>query len=89
VRRLKSARQLIPLENLQNGFGGLSEAQARITYDESLVAASVLLDRLGPNVSLLLESLGRGQDMGTALAQFGLTPADFERDVLARINSSR
>jgi predicted TPR repeat methyltransferase len=89
VRRLKSARQLIPLENLQNGFGGLSEAQARITYDESLVAASVLLDRLGPNMSLLLESLGRGQDMVTALAQFGLTPADFERDVLARINSPR
>jgi hypothetical protein len=40
-------------------------------------------------MSLLLESLGRGQDMITSLAQFGVTRADFERDVLARINSSR
>jgi tetratricopeptide (TPR) repeat protein len=89
IRRLQSAGILLPLENLQDGFGGLSELQARIAYDESLVAASVLLTRLGPNMSLLLESLGRGQDMTTALAQFGLKYADFERDVAAFIKPSR
>jgi tetratricopeptide (TPR) repeat protein len=89
VRRLQSARILVPLANLRNGFGGLTEQQARVAYDESLVAASVLLERLGPNMSLLLESLGRGQDMTAALAQFGLTYIDFERDVAARIRSSR
>ena len=89
VRRLQTARVLVPLESLLHGFAGLDERQARVAYDESLVAASVLLDRLGPNMALLLESLGRGQDMKAALAQFGLTPADFERDVTARIRSSR
>ena len=89
VRRLQSAHTPVPLENLQNGFGGLTESQARVAYDESLVAASVLLNRLGPNMSLLLESLGRGQDMAAALAQFGLTFADFERDVATFIKSSR
>jgi hypothetical protein len=89
VRRLHSAHTLVPLESLQNGFGGLTERQAQVAYDESLVAASVLLDRLGPNMSLLLESLGRGQDLAAALDQFGLTFVDFEREIAAFIKSSR
>ena len=89
VRRLRFAHTPVPLESLQNGFGGLTERQAQVAYDESLVAASVLLDRLGPNMSLLLESLGRGQDLAAALAQFGLTLVDFERDIAAFIKSSR
>jgi hypothetical protein len=89
IRRLQAARMHVPLGNLQNGFGGLTEQQARVAYDESLVAASVLLERLGPSMGLLLESLGRGQDMTAALGQFGLTYTDFERDVAARIRSSR
>lgn len=83
--RLKAGRMFVPFENLQNGFGRLSERQAQVAYDESLVAASVLMERLGPNVSLLLEALGRGQEMAAALAQLGLTPADFERSVAGRI----
>jgi Tetratricopeptide repeat/Peptidase MA superfamily len=89
VRRLRAARTIVPLENLQNGFGGLTEPQARVAYDESLIAASVLLNRLGPNMSILLEGLGRGQDITAALAQFGLTFADFERDVATFMRSSR
>ena len=49
----------------------------------------MLLERLGANMSLLLESLGRGQDLTAALAQFDVSDAAFERDVLARITASR
>ena len=89
LRRLQFAGMFVPLEDLQNGFGGLTAPQARVAHDESHVAASLLLERLGVNMSLLLESLGRGQDMAAALAQFGLTYADFERDVVARIKTAR
>jgi tetratricopeptide (TPR) repeat protein len=89
VRRLQAARIFVPLEYLEHGFGGLTEAQARVAYDESHVAASLLLERLGVNMSLLLESLGRGQDMTAALGQFGLSYIDFERDVAARIKTLR
>jgi tetratricopeptide (TPR) repeat protein len=89
ARRLKSSRFFVPLGRLQNGFGDLSEREAYVAYDESLVAASVLMERLGPNVSLFLESLGRGQDMTAALAQFGFTYGDFELAVAGRIKSSR
>jgi tetratricopeptide (TPR) repeat protein len=89
LQRLRAARMFVPLEHLQHGFGGLTEPQARVAYDESHVAASVLLERLGVNMSLLLESLGRGQDMTAALGQFGLSYADFERDVATRIKTGR
>jgi len=40
------------------------------------VAANLLLGRLGPNMSLLLEALGAGEDMAAALRSFGVTYAD-------------
>jgi hypothetical protein len=88
-RRLQAARGLVPLEHLREGFGGLTEAQAQVAYDESLVAATVLFERLGANMSLLLESLSRGQDLTAVLAQFGVSIVDLERDMLARIRSPR
>jgi len=89
LRRLRLARMFVPLQHLQHGFGGLTALQARVAYDESEVAASLLLERLGANMALLLESLGRGQDLTAALAQFDVSDAAFERDVLARITASR
>jgi hypothetical protein len=88
VVRLRGART-VPLASLQEGFGGLTAAQALVAYDESLVAASVIAERLGPNLSLLLESLGRGQDMVSALAQLGVSSADLERGLTAQIKSTR
>jgi tetratricopeptide (TPR) repeat protein len=88
VARLRTARS-VPLDKLQEGFGELTSTQALVAYDESLVAASVVAERLGSNLSLLIESLGRGQDMVSALAQFGVSIADLERAMTARVTSSR
>lgn len=86
--RLRSA-QIVPLSDLQEGFGDLSERQARVAYDESLLAASVIAERLGPNLSLLIESLGRGQDLVSALDQFGVTIPELERAMTTRIRAPR
>ena len=88
VARLQRAR-VVPLGDLQDGFSGLTAAQALVAYDESLVAVSVIAERLGPNLSLLLESLGRGQDMVSALAQFGVSVDDLDRAMSSRFRASR
>ena len=86
--RLRTARA-VPLGDLQDGFGGLSGQQAVVAYDESLIVASVLAERLGANLSLLIESLGRGQDLLSALAHFGVTLPELERAMTARIRTGR
>jgi tetratricopeptide (TPR) repeat protein len=88
VARLQRA-QPVPLADLKDGFGGLTAEQALVAYDESLVAASVVAERLGPNLALLLESLGRGQDMVSALGQFGVTVGDLERTMTSRFRAAR
>jgi Tfp pilus assembly protein PilF len=88
VVRLRGA-PTVPLASLQQGFGELTAEQALVAYDESLVAASVVAERLGPNMSLLLESLGRGQDMVSALAQLGVSVADLDRGMAARVRPTR
>lgn len=86
--RLRGVRA-VPLGDLQEGFGGLDARQAVIAYDESLLAASVLAERLGSNLSLLIESLGAGQDLTDALGQFGVTIPEIERAMNARIRAPR
>ena len=86
--RLRGART-VALSELEDGFGELSAEQARVAYDESLVAASVIAERLGANLSILIESLGRGEDLLTVLDEFGVTTAELERGMTARIRSSR
>jgi len=73
----------------QGGFGGLNERQARAAYDESLVAANLSARPSRTNMSLLLEALGAGEDMAAALRSFGVTYADFERDVAVASRLSR
>ena len=88
IGRLRGA-QPVALADLKDGFGDLSGQQALVAYDESLVVASVVAERLGPNLSLLLESLGRGQDMVSALAQFGVSVDDLERAMTSRFRAAR
>jgi tetratricopeptide (TPR) repeat protein len=88
AHRLRRART-VPLSELEEGFGSLNATEAAVAYDESLVAASVVAERLGPNLSLLLESLGRGQDLLSALAQFGVTVPELERAMTSRIRGPR
>jgi len=85
VDRLKAARIYVPLDNLSGGFGHLTDRQAAIAYDESLVAAGALMDRLGPHVALLLQELNRGTSIEGAIEQFGFSYTDFETELRRRI----
>jgi hypothetical protein len=49
----------------------------------------VLAERLGANLSLLIESLGAGQDLTSALGQFGVTIPEIEGGMNARIRAPR
>ena len=69
---------MIPLEYLQEGFGHLSAPQAGLAYSESLVAAALVMDRLGPRTSMLIWALGSGQTLETALTSLGLSYGDFD-----------
>lgn len=84
-RRLRGARTFVPLENLTGGFTRLDAMQARVAYDESLVAANMLLQRLGGNTAILLEHLAAGDDLTGSFEQLGLSFPDFERDVAGRL----
>jgi hypothetical protein len=84
-QRWKASRTLIPLDALQDGFGRFDGHDARIAYDESVVAASVLLQHLGPNVVLLLQDLDRGNEFPQALTRVGFKYADFEAELKRRL----
>ena len=84
-QRWKASRLLIPLDALQDGFGRFDGREARIAYDESLVAASVLMAHLGPNVVLLLQDLDRGNELSLALTRVGFKYADFEGELKRRL----
>ena len=84
-QRWKASRTLIPLNALQDGFGRFDGREARIAYDESVVAASVLIEHLGPNVVLLLQDLDRGNEFSLALTRVGFKYADFEGELKRRL----
>jgi hypothetical protein len=78
ARRLKSLGTIVPLANLQGSFESLTAGQAAIAYAESLVAADVLIKRLGADTGTLLGYLGRGQSFDDTLTLFGLAPGEFD-----------
>ena len=84
-QRWKASRTLIPLAGLQDGFGRFDGREARIAYDESLVAASILMDHLGSNVTLLLQDLDRGNELSLALTRVGFAYAGFEGELKRRL----
>ena len=84
-QRWKASRTLIPLDALQDGFGRFDGHDARIAYDESVVAASVLMAHLGPNLVLLLQDLDRGNEFSLALTRVGFKYADFEGELKRRL----
>ena len=83
--RWKASRTLIPLDALRDGFGRFDERQARIAYDQSVVAASILVTHLGSNIALLLQDLDRGNDFTLALTRVGFKSADFEDELKRRL----
>jgi tetratricopeptide (TPR) repeat protein len=76
--RLKKAGVVIPLPQLERGFGGLSAAAARVAYDESLLAVGVMLDRPGFGWIRLLHRLGDGESFRDAIGNFAFTYEDLE-----------
>ena len=84
-RRIQSAKVALPFSALQEGFGRFDAAVAGLAYDESLVAADVLLHMLGPRTGLLLQNLGRGQSFDDSLGQLGVQGPEFELEVLRRL----
>jgi hypothetical protein len=85
ARRWKVSRTLIPLDALQASFARFDGRQAQVAYDQSVVAVSILMTHLGPNVALLLQDLDRGNDFPLALTRLGFASAEFERDLARRL----
>ncbi len=79
TRRLRTAPRLIPLTELEEGFGRYDGDEALLAYGESVVAASVLVERLGPNFPVFLQYVGNGTSVEQSLLLFNLTYADIER----------
>jgi tetratricopeptide (TPR) repeat protein len=89
-QRLTTAGAFVPLAMLSDSFSGLTDAQARLAYDESAVAVRALVTRIGGgNVGLLLQAIGRGEEFDAAVEQFGFTAAQFESDLKHRIKDAR
>jgi tetratricopeptide (TPR) repeat protein len=84
VRRVKALGSFIPLADLQGDFGGLGAAKAVVAYDESLVAADVLVKRLGNYTAILLQYLGKGQTFDESLSLLGVAPGEFESALMRR-----
>jgi len=85
ARRVKSAGGAIPLGRLEGSFAGLAPLEAVYAYDLSLVAADVLIKRLGAQTSILLGYLGKGYTFEEALPLVGLSAAQFESTVTSRL----
>ena len=77
IRAVRASRVVISLKDLENGFGGLDGATALIAYAESLIAAQLLVERLGPNLGLFLQMLGTGHTVDQALSTLNVRPDEF------------
>ncbi len=84
-RRVQSTKTVLPFSTLRESFNRLDTKSAAIAYEESLVAADVLMRMLGPRMGVLLQSLGRGQSFEDSLGQLGAQASEFEAQVLRRL----
>ena len=78
LNRMKAAGRWIPLKLLEHGFGQMGPAEARIAYDESLLAVGVMAERPGFGWTRLMSRLADGQPFAEALPNFGFSYADLE-----------
>jgi tetratricopeptide (TPR) repeat protein len=77
-RRMRATPGSIPLRQLERGFSRLDSREAQMAYDESLLAATVMLDRPGFGWPALLSRLAGGQTFADAIPNFGLSYEDLE-----------
>jgi hypothetical protein len=89
-KRLATTHAFVPLANLQGGFSGLTSNQAITAYDMSAFAVNALMARIGAsNLGILLQDLDRGSTIDTAVQRYGLTFAEFEAQLSARVGAKR
>jgi hypothetical protein len=86
-RRMRAGRVFVPLANLQERFSHLSQRQALAAYDESVIAADVLVRRLGNQTGILLQDLASGTEVSDAVERFGFSYRDFEGEVAGRVEA--
>ncbi len=84
---LRMAPELIPIEDLANGFDQFDGQAALIAYAESLVAGQILCERLGPNVGTFLQMLGSGHTVDQALSTHNVQPDVFYAEWRKRIGA--
>ncbi|HZR24150.1 MAG TPA: tetratricopeptide repeat protein [Vicinamibacterales bacterium] len=77
-RRLVGSGRTMPLRSLERGFQQLDAADARVAYDESLVATELLFDRPGFGWIRLLHRLRDGGAFADAIGFFGFSYDDLE-----------
>ena len=84
-RVMASARSRPTLSELEEGFGNLPDALARLAYAQSALAARMMLEARGPSgVVMLLRDLGAGAPFNTAFHQrIGMRYEEFQ-DAVAR-----
>jgi tetratricopeptide (TPR) repeat protein len=86
--RLRMAPGLIPLTHLEERFGQFDGEEALLAYAESMVAAQVLIERLGPNFPVFLEYVGNGTSVEQSLLLFRISPIDIEGEWTRRARTA-
>ena len=78
-RRMKASTQAVSLKDLEPGFGAKTAGDARLAYDVSLVAVSLIVERAGFGWGTFFSDLAEGTPCETALTRrFGYSYADLE-----------
>ena len=85
TRALAATDTVYRLDDLENGFGGLDGASALVAYAESVVAAELLVARLGPNLGVFLQMLGSGHTVDQALSTLNVRPEAFRAEWERRV----
>jgi Tetratricopeptide repeat len=89
LQRLRAAPALIPLSQLEASFTQLDGVDPILAYAESVVAARLLVERLGPNFPVFLQYVGNGTSVEQALLLFNISAADIEREWSRRTRAAR
>jgi tetratricopeptide (TPR) repeat protein len=78
-RRMKASAHAVSLKDLEPGFGARTAGDARLAYDVSLVAVSLIVERAGFGWGTFFSDLAEGTPCETALIRrFGYSYADLE-----------
>jgi len=83
---LGATKSRIALDQLAGGFHHLDEDLALVAYAESAVAGRLLIERLGPNLTVFLQMLGSGHTVGQALSTLDVRPEEFDAEWRRRVS---